>query len=82
MKGSVGTEQGLCGLRKEPSNQSLVSKTEYDIHRLSVPQICAPQPEMGICRCTQGLDAGTWSLESITRDRLLLAMRSKPEEME
>ena len=51
------------------SNQSVASRTEWDLHRWSMPQPCGPQPETCVLQCGWGLGVGRWVLESKPGER-------------
>ena len=76
-KGEVLTDGEISWERRGASDtvrggwngQSVPDKTEWDLHRLSMPHSSVPQTGMCVHWCTQGLRAGTWVLESKPRER-------------
>ena len=47
-RGASGATGGEC------SHWSVAGRTEWDLHRWSVPQACTPQPERCVHLCGQG----------------------------
>lgn len=65
VRGSAETEGVFRGLEK--SRAPGLGLTEWGLHRWFVLPPSTPQPEMGVCGCTQGLGAGICNLESQPR---------------
>ena len=57
------------GPRGETNNQSVVSRTEWDLYRWCMPQSGMPQPERCVHWYGWGLGAGIWDLESKPGER-------------
>ena len=78
---SARTEGELQALGREHSPRRVAVRTEWDLHRWSVPQFCVLHTQLGVLWCTWGLDAATWSVESRPAEGTALAVRGQPEEM-
>lgn len=72
----VGTEGNHLGLSEGSETGDPAGRTQWALHRRSVPQPCPSKPETRVCPCAWALGAGTQAMgEKLRRGLLLDASR-------